>query len=84
MAEASPSVRRVSMADKLHNVRSTLRDFQREGKTVWERFGGKREGTLWFYRSFLELQEGGDRQTQPQGLLLQELTVAIAMLERCG
>lgn len=85
IAEASPSVRRVSRADKLHNARSTLRDFQREGKAVWERFGGKREGTLWFYRSFLELQESSDRQTpQSQSLLLQELTVAVAMLERCG
>lgn len=79
IAQASDAVRRVSMADKLHNARSILRDFRREGNAVWERFGGKREGTLWFYRSFLELQEA-----RSQGLLLQELTVAVAMLERCG
>ena len=48
---ASPSVRRVVMADKLHNVRSTLADYRANGEHLWQRFHGAREGTLWYYRS---------------------------------
>lgn len=46
---ASPSVCLVSAADKLHNVRSIVRDLRMHGDEVWERFQGKRGGTLWYY-----------------------------------
>ncbi|MDP2052031.1 MAG: phosphohydrolase, partial [Acidobacteriota bacterium] len=46
---ASQSVCVVSAADKLHNVRSIVRDLRMHGDEVWERFQGKREGTLWYY-----------------------------------
>jgi (p)ppGpp synthase/HD superfamily hydrolase len=48
---SSLAVQRVSLADKLHNVRSIVADWQRVGDRVWDRFSAKREGTLWFYRS---------------------------------
>ena len=41
----------VSAADKLHNVRSVLTDYRECGESTWERFQGKREGTLWYYRA---------------------------------
>lgn len=50
---ASPSVLLVSCADKLHNVRSILHDYRVLGETVWERFKGGKEGTLWYYRSLV-------------------------------
>ncbi|PSB53925.1 phosphohydrolase [filamentous cyanobacterium Phorm 6] len=60
MRHASPSVLRVSMADKLHNARSILADRDREGEAVWDKFKGGKAGTLWFYRSLLEIyQQGG-------------------------
>ncbi len=60
MRHASPSVLRVSMADKLHNARSILADRDREGDAVWDKFKGGKAGTLWFYRSLLEIyQQGG-------------------------
>ncbi|MBW4629041.1 MAG: HD domain-containing protein [Brasilonema octagenarum HA4186-MV1] len=52
---ASPSVRRVALADKLHNARSILADLRREGEAVWLKFKGGKEGTLWYYRSLLEV-----------------------------
>ena len=55
MRGASPSVLRVSMADKLHNARSILADRDREGEAVWDKFKGGKAGTLWFYRSLLEI-----------------------------
>lgn len=49
LRQANPSVRRVMLADKLHNARSILADWYRDGNVVWERFRGKKEGTLWYY-----------------------------------
>jgi len=51
---ASASVRLVSAADKLHNARSILNDYRLLGDTVWERFKGGKNGTLWYYRSLVE------------------------------
>jgi (p)ppGpp synthase/HD superfamily hydrolase len=41
----------VSAADKLNNVRSILVDYRQIGESVWSRFNGGREGTLWYYRT---------------------------------
>jgi (p)ppGpp synthase/HD superfamily hydrolase len=51
LAEAPPSVRLVSAADKLHNARSVLSDYRSLGEDLWGRFNGGREGTLWYYRA---------------------------------
>lgn len=51
----SDSARRVIAADKLHNARCTLSDFRLMGDDVWERFTGKKEGTLWYYRTLAEI-----------------------------
>jgi len=50
---ASPEARRVSLADKLHNARSILRDLRFDGEGTWEKFNGVKEGTLWYYRTLL-------------------------------
>ncbi len=51
---ASASVRLVSAADKLHNVWSILKDYRLLGDAVWERFQGRKDGTLWYYRSLVK------------------------------
>jgi (p)ppGpp synthase/HD superfamily hydrolase len=51
---ADADVRLVSAADKLHNARSVLADYREFGESVWERFQGKRDGTLWYYRSLVD------------------------------
>ena len=55
LRNADDDVRLVSAADKLHNVRTILTDFRSEGDMVWERFSGRRDGTLWYYRSVVEV-----------------------------
>lgn len=47
---ADDETRLVSAADKLHNVRTILADYRRDGNKIWQRFSGKKEGTLWYYR----------------------------------
>jgi (p)ppGpp synthase/HD superfamily hydrolase len=51
---ADVDVRLVSASDKLHNARSILTDYREIGESVWERFQGKRDGTLWYYRALLD------------------------------
>ncbi|MGB3511733.1 MAG: HD domain-containing protein [Microcoleaceae cyanobacterium] len=67
---ASPSVRLVSAADKLHNVRSLLKDYRMEGDFLWDRFKGGKPGTFWYYRSLVEAFKQA------------ELTPIVAELER--
>jgi len=76
MRHASPSVLRVSMADKLHNARSILADRDREGEAVWDKFKGGKAGTLWFYRSLLEIYRLGG-----SNFLLSELERTVDRLE---
>lgn len=48
---SSESVRRVALADKLHNARTTLMNLRADGgDAVWSRFRGGRDGTLEYYR----------------------------------
>jgi (p)ppGpp synthase/HD superfamily hydrolase len=47
-------VRLVSCADKLHNAGTILRDYREVGESIWERFRGKRDGTLWYYRALAD------------------------------
>jgi (p)ppGpp synthase/HD superfamily hydrolase len=51
LENASASVCLVSAADKLHNVRSIMLDYREHGADIWQRFLGKRDGTLWYYET---------------------------------
>ncbi|MGB3650550.1 MAG: HD domain-containing protein [Rivularia sp. (in: cyanobacteria)] len=55
LRDASTSIRRVSLADKLHNARSILRDLSKNGESTWGKFKGGKQGTLWYYQTLLEL-----------------------------
>jgi len=50
-------VLRVSLADKLHNVRLILLDRHEAGDEIWDRFTGAKEGSLWYYRSLADIYE---------------------------
>ena len=67
--------RLVSAADKLNNVRSILSDYRAIGESVWSRFNGGREGTLWYYRTLLDvfLEPKGNRITRDFELAVNEL-----------
>jgi (p)ppGpp synthase/HD superfamily hydrolase len=47
---------RIAIADKLHNARSILMDYHRQGDRVWQKFKGGKEGTLWFYQAILAIE----------------------------
>ncbi len=53
LATATDSVRLVSAADKLHNVRAILTDYLEHGDAVWSRFNVGRDEILWYYRALV-------------------------------
>jgi len=54
LKSADAATRLVSAADKLNNIRSILSDYREVGESIWERFNGGRDGTLWYYRALLD------------------------------
>ncbi len=71
------STRLICAADKLHNVRSLLDDYQRLGEQLWSLFSGCRAGTLWYYRSVADSLHASDDRP-----LTRQLLQAVAELER--
>jgi len=55
LADAPQEVLQVSLADKLHNTRTILRDLRTNGDSVWKRFNGGKQGSLWYYRSLVDI-----------------------------
>jgi (p)ppGpp synthase/HD superfamily hydrolase len=72
---ADADTKLVSAADKLNNVRSILSDYRAIGESVWSRFNGGREGTLWYYRTLRDvfLRHRSNRITRELELAAQEL-----------
>jgi (p)ppGpp synthase/HD superfamily hydrolase len=77
LRSANPEILRVSAADKLHNARSVVSDLRRHGDTVWARFNGGRDGTLWYYRQLVRVFR--ERCTSS---LVEELDRVVSELER--
>lgn len=50
---ASPEVCIVTCADKLHNLRTIISEYDLIGDAVWDRFHGGIEDQAWYYRSVL-------------------------------
>lgn len=70
-------VKLICACDKLHNARSILRDRTVVGEAIWERFTGKREGTLWYYREVVAALAQGWEHT-----LLDALRATVDALHR--
>jgi (p)ppGpp synthase/HD superfamily hydrolase len=53
--DVPPSVLLVSAADKLHNLRSTLADFDALGDALWNRFRGSAAQQVWYYSALADV-----------------------------
>jgi (p)ppGpp synthase/HD superfamily hydrolase len=79
VTHADAETRLVSASDKLHNVRTILADYRKDGDAIWARFNGKKEGTLWYYRAL------SDEYARTPNRITRELELAVRELERlCG
>ena len=77
LRQGSSSVRRVALADKLHNARSLLSDYRQQGDEIWSMFGAGKEGMLWFYHSLLWVY-----RSTGSNPLVEELARVIGELEQ--
>jgi (p)ppGpp synthase/HD superfamily hydrolase len=75
LKDADADTRLVSAADKLNNVRSIISDYREVGESIWARFNGGREGTLWYYRALL-----AEFACKPNRLV-REFEIAVSELE---
>jgi GTP pyrophosphokinase len=75
---APAAVRLVSASDKLHNARAILADLRARGSRAFGIFRGGKDGTLWYYRSLVEIF----RQTSTVPPLTEELARVVAEIER--
>lgn len=75
LKKADAGTRLVSAADKLNNVRSILSDYRVVGESIWSRFRGGREGTLWYYRTLRDefLRDKLNRITRDLEIAVNEL-----------
>lgn len=75
--EESRDVLRVALADKLHNARETLTDYELFGDEVWERFNVGKDGQLRYYGGLSKAFAGkmkGDRQLDEFSAVVSRLT----------
>lgn len=70
-------IRRVSLADKVHNARMIVSSLMQMGQSTWDCFNGGKEGTLWYYEELLKVfRQTGD------GFLTDELERWILDMKR--
>jgi len=77
-----PSILLVSIADKLHNARSILRDYNKIGEDLWKRFNANRADILCYYiklhHIYLDnLNEHYPELVEELGEIIEELNYAI-------
>lgn len=76
VAHEPADVRLVSAADKLENARAILSDFREVGDAIFDRFKGRKQGTLWYYRTLVTVfREAGSTP------LIEELNRVVTELE---
>lgn len=69
---------RPSLADKLHNARSILRDHRADPAEIWDRFSVEKTETLWYYHGLVSAY----RKAGTTGYLIDELERVVGKLDR--
>lgn len=68
----------ISLCDKTHNAMTVAADLEEFGPSVWDRFRGAREGSIWYYE---ELHARFSALEMPKALLA-EMARAIEVMRR--
>lgn len=64
LRSASPEICTVTCADKLHNLRTIISEYDVIGDVIWERFHGEFEDQAWYYCSILDAISERDASLQ--------------------
>jgi (p)ppGpp synthase/HD superfamily hydrolase len=78
LKDSNSTTRLVSASDKLHNTRAILAELRRHGLEVFGRFSGKKDGTLWYYRTLVT----AFREHRDHGDLVDELDRVVTQIEK--
>ena len=78
LKHSDSSTRLVSASDKLHNTRAILAELRRHDLEVFERFSGKKDGTVWYYRTLVT----AFRQHRDHSDLIDELNRVVSEIEK--
>ncbi len=78
--DADPSLL-ISVADKLYNARTILRDLNVIGDEIWDRFKASRDQSLWYYRALADAFLAKRWPTETQAQLAAELDRVVKQLE---
>ncbi|MBA4252087.1 MAG: phosphohydrolase [Chlorobiaceae bacterium] len=68
----------VSCCDKLHNARAILTDLITHGESFFNRFTGKKDGTLWYYRELCNIYQ----EKLPDVVAVRELASVVDAIEK--
>jgi (p)ppGpp synthase/HD superfamily hydrolase len=86
--DVDEQTRIVSLADKVHNARTILLDYIDHGDSVFHRFRGHKDGTMWYYRSLVDAFRHAENKRPLKDFargherLLRELDRLVAKLEK--
>lgn len=86
LPSASSSIILVSNCDKIYNLGTILDDFRVHGERLWKRFMGKKEGTLWYYRTLTAfyMEQGSARPAEKLRRILLSLEQELESQPRAG
>ena len=63
LATADVRMKKLVLADKLANLRSMDRDYQKVGEHLWDRFNAPKESQAWYYHGIIQgLNELAERE----------------------
>ena len=82
---ATTEVCLVTCADKLHNLRTVISEYDDIGDVVWERFHGGAEAQAWYYRSVLEslrIHIKSDKAGATNGVVQKQFNVIFQQLQQ--
>ncbi|HWO97621.1 MAG TPA: HD domain-containing protein [Bacillus sp. (in: firmicutes)] len=61
----------ITLADKIHNLRTLLLDWQQNGDKVWEKFNRGKEKQKWYHESVYEATGNRERSEKVENLRIQ-------------
>lgn len=70
----------VSCADKMHNARCIMFDYDRIGDEIWDRFNAGKDGTVWYYKTLAEELE----KAWPDNPLLPDFQALVQRMEQAA
>lgn len=77
LTTASPELKAIVLADKLHNLESMRLDLEAGNGDFWERFNAPKERIFWYYDRMIELLGHGDDRLERLGRECRRLLDAI-------